>query len=511
MNECANHGPETHRLCPSAKDIEFTPTRLLQVALEGGRYRVRLRETLPHERLRYVCLSYCWGGDQPVKTTKATLAERARGINFQALPKTLQDAIFVTQQLQLSFIWIDCLTIIQDDKEDLAVELPKMPEIYKNAWVTISASSASTCFEGFLEQRRPSADTQCEDVALRYQCSNGTIGNIYMFQHESNTVDPIDKRAWTFQERRISPRFLDFASHQLRWKCNSRAYFDGGFAPANYEEQKTKGTHEQVKPASYNDSGDATLEQTIFKVWPEIVDNYTQRSLSFPGDKLIALAALASEIGDPLNMTYLAGLWKEHLPAQLLWRLWGEPAKRPELYRAPSWSWASVDGYIMMEHEANTDRVAIEVLGCTIEPVTKGFVYGAVESGTLTIKGRLLPAIWSINREDCLALEGVFDFDSESEGMSDLEQDLSDDEMTDIPDTPSEAEALETTSDAVEATVLEPVDLTADAIEVGWDMNDPDFAVEVHCLQVRRLRYTLQRVSVLTAECSSWGPLSVKS
>ena len=333
LTECAGHGSELHLLCPKIGNVGVSPKRLLKIDAVNNRYNIRLRETSSHEPLSYACLSYCWGGDQPVKTTKATLAQRRKGIHFQSLPKTLQDAITVTVNLQISHLWIDCLCMIQDDEDDMLAELPNMPEIYKKAHVTISASSANTCYDGFLQKRQLPPNAECEDVILQYDAPTGVVGNVYLFEDQSRTIaDPISKRAWTLQERRISPRFLDFSSQQLRWICNSRHYFDGGLKAEVLDMQAEETGIQQTSDRSRSEA----IEHAIFRTWADILDDYTQRSLSFPSDKLVALAAMASEVGTGVNMAYVAGLWKEHLPAQLLWRLWAEPSKRPAEYRAPS-------------------------------------------------------------------------------------------------------------------------------------------------------------------------------
>src|SRR5205809_2185875 len=40
-------------------------------------------------------------------------------------------------------------------------------------------------------------------------------------------------------------------------------------------------------------------------------------------DKLVALSGIARAVQDMLGYTYLAGLWKEHLPHELLWGVSG--------------------------------------------------------------------------------------------------------------------------------------------------------------------------------------------
>ena len=121
--------------------------------------------------------------------------------------------------------------------------------------------------------------------------------------------DPIRRRAWTYQERILSPRVLDFSREQLRWVCNSRALFDGGFVPL----ELTVNTWEGRRGCSNETHQLDPVGRTVFHTWAGHVAEYTRGSLSFVGDKLIAIAAIAMEIGIPLSMTYLAGLWKEQL------------------------------------------------------------------------------------------------------------------------------------------------------------------------------------------------------
>jgi hypothetical protein len=95
---------------------------------------------------------------------------------------------------------------------------------------------------------------------------------------------------------------------------------------------------------------------SLLPEWSAIVKEYTKRELSFPHDKLIAISALAqcfATIFSPLTpqLEYLAGLWKlaDHTQFrhQLLWHVPNPSAsKRSSTYRAPSWSWACLDGDI---------------------------------------------------------------------------------------------------------------------------------------------------------------------
>jgi len=87
----------------------------------------------PGERARYVALSYCWGGTQKVVTTLRTLSEHINTISLEILPRTIRDAIQVTKQLGIRFLWVDSLCIVQDDGVDKDKEIKLMGGIYKNA------------------------------------------------------------------------------------------------------------------------------------------------------------------------------------------------------------------------------------------------------------------------------------------------------------------------------------------------------------------------------------------
>jgi hypothetical protein len=90
------------------------PTQILEL-LSDDLNRLRLVEG-KDKTGPYVALSYCWGVSQALTTTKLTLTQRKKEISLVDMPQTLQDALFITQQLGIPYIWIDALCIIQDDK-----------------------------------------------------------------------------------------------------------------------------------------------------------------------------------------------------------------------------------------------------------------------------------------------------------------------------------------------------------------------------------------------------------
>lgn len=207
-----------------------------------GDLDVHLLEPRPDEQGAYIALSHCWGNSQPCVTAHATtedgastLEHRKRGIFWNTLPKTFQDAITVTSLLGLSFIWIDSLCIIQNDKEDWATESAKMADIYEHASLTISATVSAGdsygCFSSSFSTSRSLLISLPEDVgtceiAVRKPISHwDTLG-----QGELHARFPLMSRGWAFQERLLSRRILHFSESELVWECRELTTCEcGGF------------------------------------------------------------------------------------------------------------------------------------------------------------------------------------------------------------------------------------------------------------------------------------------
>lgn len=173
----------THLDCPRLKDQKaLLPTRLLDLSslpnkadfskAQGDPRKLmddkafRLVENSQGSTGQYITLSYCWGKSLAYTTTTANLQMHKQdgGIKYAQLPKTLQDAVFLVRNLGFQYLWADCLCIIQDDKADWEHEAARMANVYTNAYLTIAATRASHCGEGFLQERK-SKDRQMVSFA----------------------------------------------------------------------------------------------------------------------------------------------------------------------------------------------------------------------------------------------------------------------------------------------------------------------------------------------------------
>jgi hypothetical protein len=356
--------------------------------LVGSNDLETVRIASPRHSVKYIALSYCWGEDNSMRLTRADLDTWQQAIVISQLPKTLQDAIISTRLLGFEYLWVDRICIVQDDPVDIRQELAAMPEVYQHATLTLSASSAHSSDEGFLHTSTATYQRLDQSlVMLRYRCSDMRYGRAILtrLMDQDNPVDtksPVDYRAWIMQEQMLSTRLVQFRSDQIQWicKCSSVKQWHDGVEVRT--EAKDKGKFYEPRDMYFD------------WAWTSIVVDYTQRALGVQTDKLIALAAIVQDISIRVNEStrYLAGIWQHQLPNNLMWRVCGEnTGLRPSSYRAPSWSWASVDGRITPDYFGweISHKILLTVSDCAVTPVSPILPYESVASGYITVGGRL--------------------------------------------------------------------------------------------------------------------------
>jgi len=395
------------------------PTRLVEMVSTQGERNLRLRETISGDKEPFAALSYCWGGEQLFKTTRHNLSQLIKGFSIQDLPPSLRDAVIATEKLGLHFIWVDALCIVQDDDYDKASEIALMPAIYNQAAVTIVASRAAGVNDGFLGPRPAFGATNPGEVFdLPYRCKDGILGSVTLIREVERSREPLDRRAWALQERLLSPRILDYGTYQTEWICQvsqeEKGLTDGwvDYHP-DYWDKKTKERWDLLllRSRALLDSSAEEIPGSIESEdlgsphyqWYELVKIYTNRALTFSTDRLPAISGIAERYAEILRDEYVTGLWKSKLPLELLWarETWnsGEDRlkRRPREYQSPSWSWAVINGPIEFTIRPwFTGKIDehFEVLDCRVQPVVNDAKFGAVQSSSLTLKGRMRPALW---------------------------------------------------------------------------------------------------------------------
>ena len=189
-------------------------------------------------------------------------------------------------------------------------------------------------------------------------------------------------RAWIFQEQLLSPRLLHFSNGELLWEC-----LEGTACECSGVSAGSAGTRldktEVYRTLSSNDS------QRIAKLWRELATWYSSLSLTLPKDVLPALSGIARTFQRvrPQDQ-YLAGLWKSSMMDDLAWypKFGIERLRRPERWRAPTWSWASVCQQVMFVRPSGNP----ENYYCLLVRASTTFSSdptGEVSSGSLVLSG----------------------------------------------------------------------------------------------------------------------------
>ncbi len=203
------------------KQTHDTPTRLLYIGSSRTVDRVRLVE--PRSAIKcYAALSRCWGNFKPLCTTKETFEKHKKFFPLTELPRTFQGAVIVAKNLDIEYLWIDSLCIIQDCSEDWERECSRMAGVYSGALVTIAASDAEDSSKGFFHDYSTKFDS-CEFPYWR-DIEDGMIMTSMTYlppNMENLAVEPpsrLSTRGWVLQERLLSQRVLSFGSNRLQWE-----------------------------------------------------------------------------------------------------------------------------------------------------------------------------------------------------------------------------------------------------------------------------------------------------
>ncbi|KAK3325982.1 heterokaryon incompatibility protein-domain-containing protein [Apodospora peruviana] len=408
---------ESHEQCSRYKS-PFMPSNVISITNPNTGNKsdppaVRLIHNPPSAP--YAALSYCWGGDQPVKATKATVDDLTQGIDYRQLPKAIQDAITTTQAIGLQYLWVDALCIVQDDPVLMASEIAQMCQIYQTAHVTISAARSSACTQGFLDDITiPDKNSPAFRLTLlNPNDPSAAPGFIICFPKQLQ--DPVEYRAWTLQERLMSPRVLKFSQDETVMMClESAVSGDDGLPYYMYRPGKREmsdywhASHDQdIKLMNHFHERLLSQEHTD-ALWVQLVTEFCGRLITNRDDQILAISGIASHFGRLWRTgggKYMAGLWEEQFPGALMWYTDGlhEEIKGSRDYLGPTWSWISVGqgiSYYGVDRwtGASTHRTCdpdFQLLDANIELENEASQFGALMEGcSITVRGWMRKVEW---------------------------------------------------------------------------------------------------------------------
>ncbi|PVI07913.1 HET-domain-containing protein [Periconia macrospinosa] len=393
IQDCLTSPKHVNCRLPS-KASASSPKRLLDV----GRVTVpiRLIDT-QGKAFEYAALSHCWGTGPTLTSTKSNWQKLASNIPFEVLPPLFQDAIVIVRQLGLRYIWIDSLCIIQDSVRDWETESAKMGAIYENSYVTLSATNSGDGNTRCLVDRQ-------KPVRLIYENTTGKesmlrarkIKDHHPNVHEATPAKPFGRlvtRSWTLQEHVLSTRVLHYTESELLFECKT------SFRCECRPSRKSYPTTPALIPKAVSKS--SRSQSAVWDAWHRIVEEYSKRDLTVPNDKLPAISGIANKIKAATKSRYLAGLWEKNLASDLLWST--SLSTLPDAhyfalsnYRAPSYSWASLDTPVTYhsseanEEEAFTPTITLLSSSTSVSGLNP---LGAVSESSIELQGPIKHAI----------------------------------------------------------------------------------------------------------------------
>lgn len=167
----------------------------------------------------YIALSHRWGPRDkvPLCSYSSNIDEHKRGIPLSKLPKNFSDAARVCIELNIFYLWIDCLCIIQGKDGDFGDEKEKIEATYANAECVIAACSSESSWDGFLGARTPfeyvRLPTRDRSKSDLFMCENPDS-----FQRDV-VHSGLEKRGWVFQEHALARKTLFFTNRQVYFEC----------------------------------------------------------------------------------------------------------------------------------------------------------------------------------------------------------------------------------------------------------------------------------------------------
>jgi hypothetical protein len=274
---CVRHHRHENRqnLIPAAKRTDITQW-ISNFRLVDVRKKCVVRAC---KSAQYVALSYVWGGSEPVRLNSQNIKELMTEGGLSrviGIPKNFHDAVYVTEQLEMDYIWIDALCIQHDDVQDLDLQIKSMDKVYQEATITVVSLSPNADCE--IPGTRPGTRNS---ISLHY--STPGVNLMYARPGITHAIGKSnwDTRGWTLQEKFFSKRILFFTPYQ------------------------------------------------------DLLRDYFRRNLTHDSDILSAFSGILSSLENKLGLSVF-GLPERIFDISLLWHGDVYAIRRPQF---PSWSW----------------------------------------------------------------------------------------------------------------------------------------------------------------------------
>jgi len=304
----------------------------------------------PVSNVRYIALSYVWGNVKSTNLTSGNMEELRKprslssGSHVATVPQTIRDAMRLTADLDIRYLWVDCLCLIQSDP-NLSFYLDRMHLIYANAFLTIVVANKNNANGGITGYDTRLTDRILPGKVINYP--NYVFGMGEKTRQAATSAVPWCSRAWTLQEGFSSRRVL-VVDDRICLKC----------ARDSFEEGSTFGFEGNHNLSDSMQVLLPTLCQAArsydWQPYSQAAASFAPRALSYDGDSIKAFLGIVNfftsmddnpDVPVASNTKLLYGHPVCNLSRALLWSSKTVILERRMLLRPdgsfvmPSWSW----------------------------------------------------------------------------------------------------------------------------------------------------------------------------
>ncbi|GAB1314694.1 hypothetical protein MFIFM68171_04904 [Madurella fahalii] len=251
--------------------------------------------------------------------------------------------------------------------------------IYQNVHPTFTATGSSSSTGGLFHPRNL-ANQPVVQITYQPPASSATAPRVFFITPHRTSFDQAvtssvwNTRGWVLQERNLSRRIVLFAADQTFFECVRHSVGEDGLVLVGEKRL-----------------GSADLPQGHDWAWCGIMEDYTARNLTYAEDKLFAIEGMAANFVAKGAGDFCAGLAVgKALPLHLMW--YAKEKAMEEIgfrkntswtKRAPSWSWAALEGTVWWESYVLEARVT-----CVVEVID--YVSGLTADDSRVREAKLL-------------------------------------------------------------------------------------------------------------------------